>query len=263
MNHIDFLQAIRADPDSDAPRLIYADWLEEQGDSERAEFIRLQCQIDNLSAADPVRLDAKVRAQRLLVKNEKTWLGFVTLWTERRRWERGMLEYVSMQAKAFITAGESLFPAVTVRKLSLEGINEATASVFKSPRLADLMGLALHRDHELDEAQDTGKTLAALLASCPYLAKLKILLLDGFGLGNEGVKELVASTGLRSLRVLSLKSNEITAAGARHLAQSTAFPHLTSLDLGYHNIPKRELAALRKKYGANAIKHFDLPLHLA
>ncbi len=37
-----FLDAIVADIDDNAPRLIYADWLDEQGDSNRAEFIRVQ-----------------------------------------------------------------------------------------------------------------------------------------------------------------------------------------------------------------------------
>jgi uncharacterized protein (TIGR02996 family) len=37
------LASIHADPRDDAPRLIYADWLDEQGQSELAEFIRLQC----------------------------------------------------------------------------------------------------------------------------------------------------------------------------------------------------------------------------
>ena len=37
-----FLRAVIENPDDDAPRLIYADWLDEQGQSERAEFIRVQ-----------------------------------------------------------------------------------------------------------------------------------------------------------------------------------------------------------------------------
>ena len=44
-----FLADIRAHPDDDAPRLIYADWLEETGgptEAVRAEFIRLQCALD-------------------------------------------------------------------------------------------------------------------------------------------------------------------------------------------------------------------------
>ena len=39
------LAAIRAAPDDDAPRLVYADWLDEHGDPARAEFIRVQCEL--------------------------------------------------------------------------------------------------------------------------------------------------------------------------------------------------------------------------
>src|SRR4051812_1418443 len=36
------LASIHATPDDDAPRLVFADWLDEHGEPERAEFIRLQ-----------------------------------------------------------------------------------------------------------------------------------------------------------------------------------------------------------------------------
>jgi uncharacterized protein (TIGR02996 family) len=36
------LAAVLDAPDDDAPRLVYADWLEEHGQPERAEFIRAQ-----------------------------------------------------------------------------------------------------------------------------------------------------------------------------------------------------------------------------
>ncbi len=36
-----FLDAIEADLQADAPRLVYADWLDRQGEQQRAEFIRL------------------------------------------------------------------------------------------------------------------------------------------------------------------------------------------------------------------------------
>ncbi len=39
-----FLAAIAANPDDDTPRLIFADWLDEHGEPERAEFVR--CQIE-------------------------------------------------------------------------------------------------------------------------------------------------------------------------------------------------------------------------
>ena len=37
------LRAVLLDPADDAPRLVYADWLDDQGDPERAEFIRVSC----------------------------------------------------------------------------------------------------------------------------------------------------------------------------------------------------------------------------
>jgi uncharacterized protein (TIGR02996 family) len=51
------LAAIRAAPDDDAPRLIYADWLDEHGQSERAEFIRLQVLLARGGYIDPDRID--------------------------------------------------------------------------------------------------------------------------------------------------------------------------------------------------------------
>src|SRR5262245_21521019 len=40
---VGLLEAAHTAPRDDAPRLIYADWLEDHGRPERAEFIRLQC----------------------------------------------------------------------------------------------------------------------------------------------------------------------------------------------------------------------------
>jgi uncharacterized protein (TIGR02996 family) len=41
--YADLLRAVLDDPADDAPRLIMADWLDEQGEGDRAEFIRCQC----------------------------------------------------------------------------------------------------------------------------------------------------------------------------------------------------------------------------
>jgi uncharacterized protein (TIGR02996 family) len=47
-----FLDAIVANPDDDSPRLVYADYLEENGEPERAAFIRVQCELSRLPAGD-------------------------------------------------------------------------------------------------------------------------------------------------------------------------------------------------------------------
>lgn len=46
------LRAILANPADDTARLVYADWLDEQGQGERAEFIRVQCEIAVIAAEE-------------------------------------------------------------------------------------------------------------------------------------------------------------------------------------------------------------------
>lgn len=46
------LAAIRAHPDEDTPRLVYADWLDEHGEGERAELIRVQCELARLHTCE-------------------------------------------------------------------------------------------------------------------------------------------------------------------------------------------------------------------
>ena len=47
-DHRPFLAVIRDRPDDDAPRLRFADWLEEHGEWERAEFVRVQVELAGL-----------------------------------------------------------------------------------------------------------------------------------------------------------------------------------------------------------------------
>src|SRR5438093_1495473 len=56
------LAAICAHPDEDTPRLVYADWLDEHGEHDRAEFIRVQCELTRLRDED---CEAQALAERL------------------------------------------------------------------------------------------------------------------------------------------------------------------------------------------------------
>jgi uncharacterized protein (TIGR02996 family) len=51
MTRADFLAAILANPDDDNLRLVYADWLDDRGEGERAELIRVQVELAGLSIA--------------------------------------------------------------------------------------------------------------------------------------------------------------------------------------------------------------------
>ncbi len=70
------LAAICRDPADDQLRLVAADWLEEQGDTDRAEFIRVQCELTQPSRCDWVEVtgtdcathNASVKPYRVMVK---------------------------------------------------------------------------------------------------------------------------------------------------------------------------------------------------
>src|SRR5262249_22742490 len=90
--HRAFFDRILAALEDDAPRLIYADWLEESSDSTcvaRAEFIRVQCRLAGMGPDDPARADLEERAQDLLCAHEAVGLGpYIDLIRDlARNWE--------------------------------------------------------------------------------------------------------------------------------------------------------------------------------
>jgi uncharacterized protein (TIGR02996 family) len=96
MNHNDaLLQAILAAPDDDAPRLAYADWLEEHYQPDRAEFIRIQCDLAKLAVADGRRAELEARERELLAKYESDWLGAIRSPWLRWQFRRGFVEALS------------------------------------------------------------------------------------------------------------------------------------------------------------------------
>ncbi len=68
-----FVAAIAANPADDLPRLVFADWLDEHGDPERAEFIRTQIRWHHADTVERKALDA--RAGELLREHWMTWFG--------------------------------------------------------------------------------------------------------------------------------------------------------------------------------------------
>jgi uncharacterized protein (TIGR02996 family) len=60
------LAGVIADAEDDAPRLVYADWLDEHGDPDRAAFIRNQCALFDKSPADPDYVELTERKAELI-----------------------------------------------------------------------------------------------------------------------------------------------------------------------------------------------------
>jgi uncharacterized protein (TIGR02996 family) len=68
-----FLPQVRATPDDTALRLVYADWLEEQGDP-RGELIRLETRLSSLAPSGDEYVQLKPRRDELRSQVDKKWL---------------------------------------------------------------------------------------------------------------------------------------------------------------------------------------------
>ena len=81
------LAAIWEDPLGDAPRLVYADWLEAFGEPDhvaRGEFIRVQCELARLAGDDPRYATLKAREKDLWGKWKSAWRSAIK--GEAKRW---------------------------------------------------------------------------------------------------------------------------------------------------------------------------------
>src|SRR4051794_2931417 len=115
----EFLRLILNDPDADGPRLVFADWLECQGQSDRADFIRAQCAAAALPPDDPRMAGLDGRAGALLERNRVEWGQPLAGLAVRWNWRRGFPEFVRMEAATFFARGGELFAAVPVRHVEL------------------------------------------------------------------------------------------------------------------------------------------------
>src|SRR5438105_1256378 len=104
MSHAAFLNAIRAAPEDDTARLVYADFLDEQGSpahAARAEFIRVQIELARLPETDPFRPALEDHENYLLRTHEAAWLGELPKSITGWAFERGFLTELTGEAAAF------------------------------------------------------------------------------------------------------------------------------------------------------------------
>jgi uncharacterized protein (TIGR02996 family) len=219
-----FLEDIIANIDDDTPRLVYADWLMENGHDERAELIRVQIQQYRLPDWDPAQVSLRLREKELLKAHGQQWLAEMPQiqGVEWRGFRRGIVAEVgfssfecmreniaAVRAAAPVEAAITSWPRrgdrkqpqpetlVELRELTLEGrpYDQGLTRLAQWPQLA-----TLHSLHVLGLDRDD---LATLLAS-PHLGKLRRLYLFSHGVGNSGIEQLVQAETLSSLEELDL-----------------------------------------------------------
>ena len=221
-----FLDHIIAHPDDDAPRLVYADWLDERGETARAEFIRVQIERAALPAWDARQVPLWLRERALLDQHGTSWkkelprLAGVT-WGGSRR------GFVATAAFAtFAVFGKKV--AACGAATPLEGVTvgwpreeDNSAALTPPAGLRELTVTETNVDpHDVER-----------LANAPLLAGLRTLTVRECGLGVEGFRRLVASPHLKGLTALRVPFNSVGTGGVSALHRVATMPALTELDL--------------------------------
>jgi uncharacterized protein (TIGR02996 family) len=276
------LQAAHDDPEDDTPRLVLADWLEDQGEAERADFIRVQVALARLAEGDEARPALQERERQLLPAVVGAWLAPLGAEVGTWRFERGLPHSVDLPVSAFLGHGEACL-ATGVRSIELYNTPRSLGDVVDvealgaCPHLARVRALDLRAHYlgaqeavvlarspylvglvelhlEGNAVQDEG---AQALARCPYLGKLEVLGLGGNLVGDAGVRALAAE-GLPALRVLDLGGNSLTDEGARALAASPLLGRLAVLDLSRNALSNAGVRALAGSPHLAGLRGLDL-----
>jgi uncharacterized protein (TIGR02996 family) len=204
------LEAIRDEPDDEGLRLVYADWLEENGDDAKAELIRVQCTLARLPSHGSERERLKTRERELLHKYEKVWLGAMRGGLQRWRFRLGLLEEVTLNVERFLGYAEALLRLGSLSRVEFRRATAYGSSLARCGHLARLRAVNLSYNH-LNDA------VIIALAESPYLGKLRELRLAHNFIRDAGAQALAASPGLTQLRLLEIHGNLIGATGREAL----------------------------------------------
>lgn len=197
------MRAILADLDNDAPRLVLADWLDERGEHDEAELIRLQCRIAASDAPLPRETQRAYRALQRLT----------TPWALPRSAEHGQMTFERGLPAAFELRGAGRSGPAFVRDCL--GV-QAPCLTHAAVRLSDL-----DVDHVRD-LPDLAHDILAGLAELPALRSLQLAILDG---GPIRLAEPLA--GCESLERLALIGAQIAPEQLGAIVGDLALEHLS------------------------------------
>jgi uncharacterized protein (TIGR02996 family) len=235
-----FLADVIANPDDDTPRLVFTDWLEENGDPVRAEFIRLQCRLAQMSQehSDYEALDKRMR--ELLEEHRYRFLGPLVGLLEGGTstdpdqvltFRRGFVEKVSLRLQAFVRHADDLFANAPLQSVGVYrtfvGLATGLVSTFGSmeERLRRLQEDSLRLNSADREA-------LTALAACPHMSRIRALSLLSV-IMTAGEMEVVArSPYLTNLTDLCINGANCGDVDLTLLASSPIIERLTALTLG-------------------------------
>ena len=236
------LAAIRQAPDDDAPRLVYADWLDEHGQAERAKFIRVQCELARTDRFDSRWFDLDNRARSMISQYYAQWKAPLQPLKVQGDFHRGFVDPMYIPITTYIDRHAELTamePAVHVRFSVTPAVNLRKRG--EQPAIESLRGVSFQDSFvKWDRIKD-------FLAS-PHLTRLERLILGRAGLDSAGLPDFLGLTTLPNLSDLSLAENSI-GDGVRHFANPrhrSMVSRLVRLDLAGCEIGPGTAGGLRE-----------------
>jgi uncharacterized protein (TIGR02996 family) len=217
------LQVILASPDDDAARMVYADFLVEQGEPARAELIQLQLESARLPAWDPERVRLELRERWLLHAHEARWRAQLPVLegVSWGRFSRGFVERAAFADMRALKAHVEACCAVTpLRSVAVRWPPQREWTGL--PPFPGLRELTLHGS--LFHASDMQG-----LAESPWLSSVRALNLLESGVDQDVLQHLLASPNLGQLTALRLPHHLLRSVAA--LVRARTLPALTELDL--------------------------------
>ena len=198
-------QAVLLEPDDDTPRLIYADWLEEHHESERASFIRLQVEAAQSEPFGHSARTAQTRALELLAKNRHQWTQHIPRpFVNSRQFERGFIAHVDLEIEHISTDTFcQLLATEPVQKLKII-LPDLLSDFFPLPFFLGLSQLQRIRHLEFQS---------------PH------------GFLDHDYQELARTPNLKGLRELSFRGQPIQPLWLSDVLMGEAFPNLVALDV--------------------------------
>jgi uncharacterized protein (TIGR02996 family) len=143
---------VLAAPDDDVPRLVYADWLEEHGQEDRAEYIRVQIERAGLPKTVPRYKECVRRERVLFARNKAAWMEPFQFWPGGGsvRFERGFVSIVKATTNYFKYNAEELWRRAPVREVYVtDGRSHVRELCWlpRPPQVRVRVGLVPSRDH--------------------------------------------------------------------------------------------------------------------
>lgn len=245
-----FLRTIRENPHDDGPRLVFADWLEEQGECDYAELIRSMCERARLVSSGTDEATKRKMAERedSLRDANPGWSELPELagvvWGPFRR---GFVSTVRVSSAAtFLRQARRIFDLAPITDVWFDSLDEPGAvSLADSRWLARLTLLKSHGSQIGDQGLKR-------LVDSPHIVGLRRLFLTAAGISDAGARAIARSTNLAVLETLFLNSNRIGNDGALALANSRNLPALREIFVAGNDILEAGIAAIRRRWGDNA-----------